>query len=64
VAQDYHIKLNALLYELESWLEVDYSADDYTNYLNSALSIRGEHIYVNKLGFSGIFDVNVQYNKK
>ena len=63
VAQDYHIKLNALLYELESWLEVDYSTDDYTNYLDSALSIRGEHIYVNKLGFSGIFDVNVQYNK-
>jgi hypothetical protein len=62
-AHNHQIKLYALLYELESWLEVDYSTDNYTNYLDSALNIRGEHIYINKLGFSGIFNVNVQYNK-
>ena len=62
-AQNYHIKLNALLYELESWLELDYSTENYMNYLDSILKIRGEHIYVNKMGFSGIFDVNVEYDK-
>jgi hypothetical protein len=57
------VKLYALLYELESWLEVSYSTNNYLNYLDAALEIKGEHIYVNKLGFSGIFDISAQYNK-
>lgn len=62
-AKDYQVKLYALLYELESWLEVDFSANNYMNYLDSTLNFRGEHVYVNKMGFSGIFDFNLRYDK-
>ena len=47
---------------LDSNLSLDYKTKNYAEYLEGELHLRGEHIYINKSGFSGLVDVVADYN--
>ncbi|MDY6821422.1 MAG: translocation/assembly module TamB domain-containing protein, partial [Deferribacterota bacterium] len=57
-----NITFNAVLNELDSYLNISYKTNNYMDYLDSSLDIKGKHIYINKLGFSGMFNLDLSYD--